>query len=44
VKRLIVCTACIASMLTVAIAVVFAVGIELVQKEKQRDWREAMGQ
>lgn len=41
-KRLLVCTACVVSMTIVAIAVVFAVGIELVQNEKQRDWREAM--
>jgi hypothetical protein len=41
-KRLLVCGACVASMAIVAIAVMLAVGIELVQHEKQHDWREAM--
>jgi hypothetical protein len=43
-KRFLVCTACIASMLTVAIAVVLAVGIELVQREKQHPLWKAMAQ
>jgi len=43
-KRLLVCGACVASMLTVVIAVVMAIGIEIVQREKQVHWREAMAQ
>jgi hypothetical protein len=43
-KRLLLCAACAIAMLIVAIAVVFAVGIELCQAEKRREWREAMAQ
>jgi hypothetical protein len=39
-KRLLICGACVASMAIVAIAVMLACGIELVQREKQRSWRE----
>jgi hypothetical protein len=43
-KRLLVCGACVASMISVAVAVVFAVGIELCQREKQAHWRERLAQ
>jgi hypothetical protein len=42
IKRLLICGSCVALMSAVAIAVVFAVGIELCQREKQVHWREEL--
>lgn len=41
-KRLLLYSACVGSVVVVVVAVVMAIGIELVQVEKRRDWREAM--
>jgi hypothetical protein len=41
-KRLLLCVSCVALMGAVAIAVVMAVGIELAQAEKRREWREGL--
>lgn len=43
-KRLLLCTSCIVAMLTVVVAVVMALGVELIQKAQEREWREAMAQ
>lgn len=43
-KRLILCASCLVSLLALAVALVMAIGEELVHREKARDWREAMAQ
>lgn len=43
-KRLILCASCLIGLLTLAIALVMAIGEEIVQREKTRDWREALAQ
>ena len=43
-KRLLVCGACIGSMVAVCIFVIMAIGVELAQREKRCEWREAMAQ
>lgn len=43
-RRLLLCTSCVVAMLTVAVSVVMALGIERVQREKRVHWREAIAQ
>lgn len=43
-KRLFLRASCVVSLLALAIALVMAVGEEIVQRDKMREWREALSQ